>query len=192
MQVCVVDEAHRLKNAESRLCRLLREDFGYRAALLLTGTPLQNNTVRALPCPSLPRCAVPCIRLRASFSTLPFHHHHPIQSTPTSPTTGGALGCLFNLLYPPTPTPPQEELWTLLNFAAPSTFPDRAGFEAAYGDIKDQAQLQRLQAAIRPFLLRRMKEDVEKNLPPKEETIIDGGWVDGGWVDGGLWGVCAG
>jgi hypothetical protein len=45
-QVLVVDEAHRLKNDQSRLCRALREDFGYRSALLLTGTPLQNNTVR--------------------------------------------------------------------------------------------------------------------------------------------------
>lgn len=47
IQVLVVDEAHRLKNDSSRLCRALREDFGYRSALLLTGTPLQNNTVRA-------------------------------------------------------------------------------------------------------------------------------------------------
>jgi hypothetical protein len=87
---------------------------------------------------------------------------------------------------PPHPQKPQEELWTLLNFAAPDTFPDRSAFEEAYGDIKDQEQLQKLQAAIRPFLLRRMKEDVEKNLPPKEETIIDGvlrvfGLV---WIDG--------
>ena len=39
----------------------------------------------------------------------------------------------------------QEELWTLLNFAAPDTFPDKAAFEAQYGDIKDQEQLQNLQ-----------------------------------------------
>lgn len=39
----------------------------------------------------------------------------------------------------------QEELWTLLNFVAPDTFPDKAGFEAQYGDIKDQEQLQNLQ-----------------------------------------------
>lgn len=70
--------------------------------------------------------------------------------------------------------PQQEELWTLLNFVSPQTFPDKAAFESAYGDLKAQEQLQGLQAAIRPFLLRRMKEDVEKNLPPKEETIIDG------------------
>jgi len=28
---------------------------------------------------------------------------------------------------------------------------------------------------LRPYLLRRIKEDVEKSLPPKEETIIEVG-----------------
>lgn len=72
---------------------------------------------------------------------------------------------------------------------SPQTFPDKAAFESAYGDLKAQEQLQGLQAAIRPFLLRRMKEDVEKNLPPKEETVIDGvlacfGWWLIGWLHG--------
>ncbi|CAM9816299.1 unnamed protein product, partial [Ectocarpus sp. 4 AP-2014] len=31
----------------------------------------------------------------------------------------------------------------------------------------------RLQENIKPYLLRRMKEDVEKAVPPKEETIIE-------------------
>lgn len=31
----------------------------------------------------------------------------------------------------------------------------------------------RLQERIKPYLLRRMKEDVEKAVPPKEETIIE-------------------
>jgi SNF2 family DNA or RNA helicase len=46
-------------------------------------------------------------------------------------------------------------------------------FEAAYGNLQDESSLTSLQEAIRPYLLRRMKEDVEKGLPPKEETIID-------------------
>ena len=39
----VVDEAHRLKNTNSRLSLTLRERFAYGSALLLTGTPLQND-----------------------------------------------------------------------------------------------------------------------------------------------------
>ena len=31
----------------------------------------------------------------------------------------------------------------------------------------------KLQQNIKPYLLRRMKEDVEKAVPPKEETIIE-------------------
>jgi hypothetical protein len=41
--VLVVDEAHRLKNTNSRLSLTLRERFAYGSALLLTGTPLQND-----------------------------------------------------------------------------------------------------------------------------------------------------
>lgn len=38
----VVDEGHRLKNAQSRLSDILRT-YSARRRLLLTGTPLQNN-----------------------------------------------------------------------------------------------------------------------------------------------------
>ncbi len=39
----VVDEAHKLKNYNSRITATLREEFIYANTLLLTGTPLQNN-----------------------------------------------------------------------------------------------------------------------------------------------------
>jgi SNF2 family DNA or RNA helicase len=40
----VVDEAHRIKNAESRLSKELVR-FSFDHCLLLTGTPIQNNTM---------------------------------------------------------------------------------------------------------------------------------------------------
>jgi SNF2 family DNA or RNA helicase len=39
----VVDEAHRLKNAKSKLFTTLIEDVSYESTLLLTGTPVQNE-----------------------------------------------------------------------------------------------------------------------------------------------------
>lgn len=41
-------------------------------------------------------------------------------------------------------------------------------------DTTQQAEdVNKLQERIKPYLLRRMKEDVEKAVPPKEETIIE-------------------
>lgn len=36
----------------------------------------------------------------------------------------------------------------------------------------NRAIVERLHAVLRPFLLRRLKSDVEKSLPPKKETIL--------------------
>ena len=40
----IVDEAHKIKNYDSKMATCLRSDFQYLNCLLLTGTPLQNNT----------------------------------------------------------------------------------------------------------------------------------------------------
>jgi SNF2 family DNA or RNA helicase len=42
-----------------------------------------------------------------------------------------------------------------------------------FGDLKTDTQVTKLQAILKPMMLRRLKEDVEKNLAPKEETIIE-------------------
>ena len=42
-----------------------------------------------------------------------------------------------------------------------------------YGDMKSKERIDELHEEIRPFILRRLKEDVEKSVPPKEETVIE-------------------
>lgn len=113
----IVDEAHRLKNINSKLLDCTRtvslkgqNAYGYQHRVLMTGTPLQNNTL---------------------------------------------------------------ELWSLLNFIEPAKFPDLEKFQARFGTIKTQEQVEHLQKRIAPHLLRRVKEDVATDIPPKEETIID-------------------
>lgn len=66
-----------------------------------------------------------------------------------------------------------EELWALLNFANPRTFSDRDSFLEKFGEMKESKQVNELHALLKPYLLRRVKEDVEKSIPNKEETILE-------------------
>lgn len=65
------------------------------------------------------------------------------------------------------------EFWTLLNFIAPNSFSDSEEFMDKYGDMKSKDTIDQLHEEIRPYILRRLKEDVEKSVPPKEETLIE-------------------
>ena len=128
----IVDEGHRLKNANSKFAKILSQDYKSRYRLLITGTPLQN---------SLP------------------------------------------------------ELWSLLNFILPQIFNSVEDFEAwfsepfaAYQDKTGGAVagaeaaalstdeklviINRLHDILRPFLLRRMKQQVLTQLPEKVESVI--------------------
>ncbi|XP_039097296.1 chromodomain-helicase-DNA-binding protein 9 isoform X5 [Hyaena hyaena] len=66
-----------------------------------------------------------------------------------------------------------EELFSLLHFLEPLRFPSESTFMQEFGDLKTEEQVQKLQAILKPMMLRRLKEDVEKKLAPKEETIIE-------------------
>ena len=120
----IVDEGHRMKNANSKLTFTLTSYYHTRFRLLLTGTPLQNN----LP-----------------------------------------------------------ELWNLLNFVLPTIFKSVKSFDEWFNtpfantggqdkmELTEEEQLlviRRLHKVLRPFLLRRLKKDVEKDLPDKQERVI--------------------
>lgn len=66
-----------------------------------------------------------------------------------------------------------EELYSLLNFLEPEQFHSSASFLEQFGECQTEDQVSKLQEILRPMMLRRLKEDVEKTLQPKEETIIE-------------------
>lgn len=108
-RLCVIDEAHRLKNRNCKLLEGLRL-LNMEHRVLLSGTPLQNNV---------------------------------------------------------------NELFSLLNFLEPSQFSSSDAFLQEFGALKTESEVSKLQAILKPMMLRRMKEDVEKSLAPKEETVVE-------------------
>lgn len=66
-----------------------------------------------------------------------------------------------------------QEFWTLLNFINPGDFCDLEEFMEKYGAMQSKESIDELHEEIRPYILRRLKEDVEKSVPPKEETLIE-------------------
>ncbi|KAI8384542.1 SNF2 family N-terminal domain-containing protein [Radiomyces spectabilis] len=79
------------------------------------------------------------------------------------------------------------ELWALLNFILPKIFKSVKSFEEWFNtpfsnqgvqdkiDLNEEEQLliiKRLHKVLRPFLLRRLKKDVEAELPDKVERVI--------------------
>jgi SNF2 family DNA or RNA helicase len=66
-----------------------------------------------------------------------------------------------------------EELWALLHFADSTKFASQQEFVSRFGDLQNASDVAGLHTLLKPYLLRRVKEDVEKSLPPKEETIVE-------------------
>ncbi|MBP7140997.1 MAG: DEAD/DEAH box helicase [Opitutaceae bacterium] len=65
----------------------------------------------------------------------------------------------------------QLDLWSIFRFLLPGLLGSRAGFEAALGADR-VATLERLRAQLAPFILRRTKDEVATELPPKVEMEL--------------------
>lgn len=64
-----------------------------------------------------------------------------------------------------------RELWALLHFIMPSKFPSWPDFEEEHGDSANKGY-SNLHKQLEPYLLRRVKKDVEKSLPSKTEQLL--------------------
>ncbi|KAJ0069416.1 hypothetical protein NL108_006011, partial [Boleophthalmus pectinirostris] len=64
-----------------------------------------------------------------------------------------------------------KELWSLLHFLMPHKFDSWEDFEDEHGKGRENGY-QSLHKVLEPFLLRRVKKDVEKSLPAKVEQIL--------------------
>ncbi|XP_049549302.1 chromodomain-helicase-DNA-binding protein 1 [Anopheles darlingi] len=62
-----------------------------------------------------------------------------------------------------------KELWALLHFIMPQRFETWDSFERNYGNDKSYTELHK---ELEPYILRRVKKDVEKSLPAKVEQIL--------------------
>lgn len=73
------------------------------------------------------------------------------------------------------------ELWSLLNFVLPDIFDELDTFYGWFSILEDESSstheqnsyiLNALHVILRPFMLRRLKSDVEEKLPTKKEVIL--------------------
>ena len=94
------------------------------------------------------------------------------------------LKCRNRVLLTGTPIQnSMTELWALLHFIMPEFFDNHEEFAEWFSrDVEgaaveggaglDQRQLQRLHMILKPFMLRRVKSDVENEMPPKVEITL--------------------
>jgi superfamily II DNA or RNA helicase len=69
-----------------------------------------------------------------------------------------------------------EDLWSLFHFLEPELLGERKAFQAsAAAATADQRHLQEIKKKVRPFILRRLKEEVAQDLPEKIEQEI---WIE--------------
>ncbi|KAI7751103.1 hypothetical protein M8C21_020508 [Ambrosia artemisiifolia] len=64
------------------------------------------------------------------------------------------------------------EMYNLLNFLQPSSFPSLSAFEDRFNDLSTAEKVDELKKLVAPHMLRRLKKDAMQNIPPKTERIV--------------------
>lgn len=64
------------------------------------------------------------------------------------------------------------EMYNLLNFLQPVSFPSLSSFEERFNDLTTAEKVEELKKLVAPHMLRRLKKDAMQNIPPKTERIV--------------------
>ncbi|KAL5197445.1 hypothetical protein ABZP36_000957 [Zizania latifolia] len=64
------------------------------------------------------------------------------------------------------------EMYNLLNFLQPASFPSLASFEENFNDLTTAEKVEELKKLVAPHMLRRLKKDAMQNIPPKTERMV--------------------
>ena len=143
-QYIIVDEGHRMKNAQSKFAQTLGSVYQSRHRVLLTGTPLQNNLPELW---ALLNFLLPTIF--SSVDTFDQWFNKPFAAFRNQPNT--ATGSNNNN----------------------NNANDEAEGEVANLSQEEQLLIvHRLHEVLRPFVLRRVKDQVLDQLPEKTERVL--------------------
>ncbi|KAM1688542.1 hypothetical protein ACFX2K_036399 [Malus domestica] len=64
------------------------------------------------------------------------------------------------------------EMYNLLNFLQPASFPSLSAFEERFNDLTTAEKVDELKKLVAPHMLRRLKKDAMQNIPPKTERMV--------------------
>ncbi|KAJ6393894.1 hypothetical protein OIU77_023184 [Salix suchowensis] len=64
------------------------------------------------------------------------------------------------------------EMYNLLNFLQPASFPSLSSFEERFNDLTTAEKVEELKKLVSPHMLRRLKKDAMQNIPPKTERMV--------------------
>ncbi|KAG6526841.1 protein CHROMATIN REMODELING 4-like isoform X3 [Zingiber officinale] len=64
------------------------------------------------------------------------------------------------------------EMYNLLNFLQPVSFPSLSAFEENFNDLTTAEKVDELKKLVAPHMLRRLKKDAMQNIPPKTERMV--------------------
>lgn len=64
------------------------------------------------------------------------------------------------------------EMYNLLNFLQPASFPSISSFEEKFNNLSTAEKVEELKKLVAPHMLRRLKKDAMQNIPPKTERMV--------------------